>query len=274
MGSIWALWGDEACFEQLQMRGLCDEPLLLASGPYASYAIASDGCLWGSDVHDDSDSSTFAEDDRSCGGAAGSSARAGSTVPNQPCVRRIERGLENTKVTAIGCGVSHVVIACTDEHLVHIAFAWGCNDDGRLGTGDLLHRHWPTKLSLQDVVAVGAGERHSVALIADGACLTWGFGASGRLGHGDETSRPSPMRVSGLADVRTTKIACGWSHNVALSADGLVYTWGWGSYGQLGAAECESSFKPILLESLQVHDRSFIYYMRIYAYLRFAYGSR
>ena len=250
VASLWALWGDDACFEQLQMGALCDEPVLIAAGPYASYAVASDGCLWGYDAQDDG--STGGEEDGPCSDAAGASSNPSTLgVASQPRVRRIERGLENTKVTGIGCGGSHVVIACTDEQLLPVAFAWGCNDDGRLGTGDLLHRRWPTKLSLRGVVAVGAGERHSAAVTADGACLTWGFGASGRLGHGDEGSRSSPVRVGGLEQI--TKIACGWSHNVALSSDGLAYTWGWGSYGQLGAADCESSFEPTLLESLQVH---------------------
>ena len=250
MASLWALWGDDACFEQLQMGALCDEPVLIAAGPYASYAVASDGCLWGYDAQDDG--STGGEEDGPCSDAAGASSNPSTLgVASQPRVRRIERGLENTKVTGIGCGGSHVVIACTDEQLLPVAFAWGCNDDGRLGTGDQLHRRWPTKLSLRGVVAVGAGERHSAAVTADGACLTWGFGASGRLGHGDEGSRSSPVRVGGLEQI--TKIACGWSHNVALSSDGLAYTWGWGSYGQLGAADCESSFEPTLLESLQVH---------------------
>jgi alpha-tubulin suppressor-like RCC1 family protein len=29
-------------------------------------------------------------------------------------------------------------------------------------------------------------------------------------------------------------VASGWRHSLALDAQGRVYSWGWGSYGQLG----------------------------------------
>lgn len=29
-------------------------------------------------------------------------------------------------------------------------------------------------------------------------------------------------------------VASGWRHSLALDREGRVYSWGWGSYGQLG----------------------------------------
>jgi alpha-tubulin suppressor-like RCC1 family protein len=33
---------------------------------------------------------------------------------------------------------------------------------------------------------------------------------------------------------RIVAVASGWRHSLALDAEGRVYSWGWGSYGQLG----------------------------------------
>ena len=38
------------------------------------------------------------------------------------------------------------------------------------------------------VVAVSAGEYHSIAITAGGAFLTWGEGGAGCLGHGEDLS--------------------------------------------------------------------------------------
>ena len=40
----------------------------------------------------------------------------------------------------------------------------------------------------QRVVAVSAGEDHSLAITADGAVWSWGAGGLGRLGHGEDLS--------------------------------------------------------------------------------------
>jgi alpha-tubulin suppressor-like RCC1 family protein len=40
------------------------------------------------------------------------------------------------------------------------------------------------------------------------------------------------------------KISCGEAHSLALSSKGEVYSWGFGSNGQLGLGFCEDSFEP------------------------------
>jgi alpha-tubulin suppressor-like RCC1 family protein len=67
---------------------------------------------------------------------------------------------------------------------------------------------------LTNVVAVGGGSRHSVALLADGTVRVWGTNNS-----------------SGQLDVPTSltnavAIAIGTSHNLALRGDGTVVAWG------------------------------------------------
>lgn len=40
------------------------------------------------------------------------------------------------------------------------------------------------------------------------------------------------------------QVACGNNHSVALSADGELYSWGHGKYGQLGCGEYEKCCQP------------------------------
>ena len=59
------------------------------------------------------------------------------------------------------------------------------SDLGRLGHGDQQHQLLPKKveaLADQRVIAVSAGNFHSLALTADGAVWSWGNGLYGRLG--------------------------------------------------------------------------------------------
>lgn len=38
----------------------------------------------------------------------------------------------------------------------------------------------------------------------------------------------------GIEDVKIVSVACGWRHSIATDAEGVVYTFGWCKYGQLG----------------------------------------
>ncbi len=69
------------------------------------------------------------------------------------------------------------------------------------------------------MVAVAAGELHSVALKNDGTVVAWGNNADG------ETNVPA-----GLSNV--VAIAAGYSHNLALKSDGTVAAWGFNGNGQ------------------------------------------
>ena len=48
------------------------------------------------------------------------------------------------------------------------------------------------------------------------------------------SSREEPTPVSGLSGKNIVGISCGSSHSAAISAEGDLYTWGRGNYGQLG----------------------------------------
>lgn len=43
-----------------------------------------------------------------------------------------------------------------------------------------------------------------------------------------------PTRVIGLEGVKVVSAECGWRHSAVVSKDGVVFTFGWSKYGQLG----------------------------------------
>ena len=68
--------------------------------------------------------------------------------------------------------------------------AFGCNDDGQLGTGakrrqtlaidDVSASNLPQQLDSlrdEDIAAVSCGSRHTMALTANGAVYSWGWGS-------------------------------------------------------------------------------------------------
>ena len=74
-------------------------------------------------------------------------------------------------------------------------------------------------------------------LKADGTVWTTGLNTNGQLGDGTNTYRADLQPVKIDANTNLTnivRIAAGSSHMLAVTKDGQVYSWGLGSYGQLG----------------------------------------
>ena len=101
----------------------------------------------------------------------------------------------------------------------------------------------------QRVVAVSAGRNHSLALTADGAVWSWGFGYKGRLGHGDEQEQLLPKKIEALAGQRVVAVSAGVNHNLAISANGAVWSWGFGAAGHLGHGDHQSQLLPKKIEA-------------------------
>ena len=91
------------------------------------------------------------------------------------------------------------------------------------------------------VVGIAAGMFASAVVTAAGRLLTFGVGEMGRLGNGDDRPRLLPTEVGGALAAaaggrRVTAVAMnkGGLHSAALTADGALFTWGFGRIGQLG----------------------------------------
>ncbi len=99
------------------------------------------------------------------------------------------------------------------------------------------------------VIALSAGESHSVALKDNGTVWAWGHNAGGQLGDGTNTQSLTPVQVVDPSDptgylTGITAIDSGTSywlnlkgHTIALKQNGTVWAWGNGWDGQLGDGE-------------------------------------
>ena len=109
---------------------------------------------------------------------------------------------------------------------------------------------------ISGIIAIAAGQSHSLALKADGTVLAWGYNGYGQLGDGTSTTR---SRVGAVLDTSYNlltgirAIAAGNSHSLALTADGRVLTWGYNNYGQLGDGSTANSTLPRVV----IHDSYF-----------------
>lgn len=70
----------------------------------------------------------------------------------------------------------------------------------------------------------------------DGKVYSCGEGTSGRLGIGAVLDTPTPKILGDLRMyvVRKVAVNAGGRHAMALTADGRIFSWGDGEYGQLG----------------------------------------
>jgi alpha-tubulin suppressor-like RCC1 family protein len=136
-----------------------------------------------------------------------------------------------TNVIAITAGYEHALALKSDGTLL----SWGFDGAGQLGD-DVIKatKFTPVVVSgATGIVAISAGQDHSLALKSDSTMLSWGADSQGQLGdNATFEQKPTPVAVSGVTGIVT--IAAGTRHSLALKSDGTLLTWGGDNEGQLG----------------------------------------
>jgi len=140
-------------------------------------------------------------------------------------------------------------------------FAWGWGLAGGLGNGSTSDQHTAAAvdtsgvLSGKTVTAIATSGYHTLAVTSDGKIYGWGENSRGELGDGTSTRRTSPVAVdmSGALSGKTVvAVAASSMLSVALTSDGLVFTWGDNLYGELGAGSSftsSSSNVPVAVDT-------------------------
>jgi alpha-tubulin suppressor-like RCC1 family protein len=146
-----------------------------------------------------------------------------------------------TDVTSIAAGERHALALKSDGTV----WAWGVNTYGQLGFGPApaplpatTQVNTPGQvegLEGKTIVAITAGDHHSVALDSDGNVWAWGLNTSYQLGDGTTTQRNRPVRVDGLWGIVAIGSGPASNHTLAVrGGDRAVLAWGSNYYGTLG----------------------------------------
>lgn len=147
---------------------------------------------------------------------------------------------------SIACGLEHTIFLLEDGTCKAI----GGNGSGRLGNGvlDGVYTTPVDVIGVSNCVAVAAGARHSVFLLADGTCMACGNNMYGQLGDGTTTNRATPVQVSGITNC--VAISAGFSHTAFLLSDGTCKATGDNTHGQLGDGTTTSRTTPVNVSNI------------------------
>lgn len=168
-------------------------------------------------------------------------------------------GLSGVRIHAVAAGVTFS-LALSEGGQV---YSWGQGDMRQLGHNwpdDQHHqasRSTPERiagLASERIVAIEAGFIHALALNDKGTVFSWGAGGDGRLGHGNVHHVRAPKRVRALKERGVRAIAAGYESSLALTHDGVVFSWGRGALGQLGHGgnpEPQSEWRPRVVTALE-----------------------
>ena len=160
-------------------------------------------------------------------GQLGNGGTANQSVPVKVAVP------SGVNVTAVAAGWDQS-LALTSTGAV---LAWGLNSHGELGNGSLKNSRVPVAVMLPagvKVVAIAAGQYHSLAVSSTGTVYAWGDNLYGQLGDGTTGNSSVPVRVSLPAGVLATAVGAGDNHSLVVTSTGSVYAWGRNDFGQLG----------------------------------------
>ena len=148
-------------------------------------------------------STPHADDIRWLGGSGVSTGYPDGTYRGMVSVYRQDMAaflhrLDQLKPDAAASPVQQVVTTFDSTFVVRkdgSLWAWGYNDSGSLGVGDINDRLSPVKV-MDDVSTINGNNRgSSFAVKKDGSLWAWGSNSSGQLGVGDTNNRLSPAKV-------------------------------------------------------------------------------
>uniref|UniRef100_A0A669B9Y1 HECT and RLD domain containing E3 ubiquitin protein ligase 3 n=1 Tax=Oreochromis niloticus TaxID=8128 RepID=A0A669B9Y1_ORENI len=159
-------------------------------------------------------------------------------------IPRLVKRLCDHRISQVMCGNQHCVALSRDGQL----FTWGQNTSGQLGLGkgepSKLFPHPLKSLAGIPLAQITAGGDHSFALSLSGAVFGWGKNRAGQLGLNDKQDRAVPCHIKFLRSQKVVYISCGDEHTAALTKDGGLFTFGDGSWGQLGHGSTNSELLP------------------------------
>lgn len=150
-------------------------------------------------------------------------------------VPRLIVALSGFKVISAACSYHHSFTLSTDGSL----HAFGRNDSGQLGLGDVTDRRVPTLVSEapKEIMSLSCGQFHTVLVTRLGEAFVMGKNEYGQLmlEGVDLVKTPTLVRrgssLSGSDPI--VKACCGYYHTLLLTQSGKVFAAGRNDYGQV-----------------------------------------
>eukprot|EP00941_MAST-03F_sp_MAST-3F-sp1_P001264 g1264.t1 len=155
------------------------------------------------------------------------------------------------EVVHIACGSDHSALITERGNL----YTWGRQHKGQLGhldtwgsqssvsRNDLRRRSKDSPCLVKQLFKAGlqikfvaCGSDFTMAIDQNGDLSSWGLGSYGNLGHGDTLDRKEPAVVESLRG-KCKHVACGSKHALAVTTDGVIFSWGHGNNGRLGLGD-------------------------------------
>eukprot|EP00945_MAST-04E_sp_MAST-4E-sp1_P007226 g7226.t1 len=155
------------------------------------------------------------------------------------------------RVVHVSCGSNHTV--ATDSN--GDCYSWGLGNYGNLGHGDTHDVHRPKLIDAlkgKMVKMSGCGSKHTLVCTSKGDLYSFGHGDNGRLGNEERRGSLVPEVVEGrMQAVFVVYVAAGEAHSALIDDNGVLYTFGAGSYGRLGLGEETDALMPTSVDTLR-----------------------
>jgi alpha-tubulin suppressor-like RCC1 family protein len=150
-----------------------------------------------------------------------------------------------TGITQVAAGGFHS-LALTNGTL----YSFGRGTEGQLGTGSTANQ--PTAMEVtgvSGVTAIDAGRHHSIVLTSLKRVWTFGKNDVGQLGRGPGPNDPNPGEVTIPGNLDVIAIAAGQDHNLAVTSDKRLWSWGRNNNKQLGDGTTTHRDTPVPVET-------------------------
>ena len=133
---------------------------------------------------------------------------------------------------------------------------WGCNDSGQLAKpllNDDIHKPNIIDINNKIINQISCVSHHTLMLTSNGLVYGWGDNFEGQIGCGKESGE----KISVITQLKTLKkiksIHCSFDSSFALTDNGMVYSWGWNGWCDLGhESKNEYVFEPKLINLLNI----------------------
>ncbi len=123
-------------------------------------------------------------------------------------------------------------------------WGWGSANDGQLAVGDTNGRSTPVTTIVGGTnwkqVSCAPSGNFIAAIKTDGTLWMWGNGSGGQLGNATPTGSRSTPVTTFAGGTNWKQVSAGQNRTAAIKTDGTLWSWGFGSNGQLGNANVTS----------------------------------